>query len=493
MDHVIREELTFPLFFAVWAEIQGWTVPDFHWQIIQYLEDYKSWNMRTGVLQVFRDGAKSTIVALFVVYMLVKDPSFRFLILSGTNEMAIKLSRDCRSIIKRHPHAIHLRGREHKWQEHKFEVVGNTDARNQSVAAYGVMTNITASRADFIIYDDVEQPKNVATAEGREGIRERMAEAVHVLVPGGHQLLIGTPHAYESLYPEWVDMGASSLKLPLIINPEGEYPNIVGESRWPLRFTNEEIALRQKLSKKKNNFLSQYQLLPMTVDDSLLDLSLLKVYEEEIDFYWSNEMLLARLGDTDNAVRIANVCAFWDPSLTKAKGDDSVLAIVFEDYEGHYYIHRTIALEGDADEQCLQIKGIIHEFLLPAVSVETNGIGGFLPGVLLKHTKGMGVGIDDVYTSKSKGQKISEALEGPLYSNALHVHSSVMNTPFPTQFRDFKPSNKNEKDDFIDSVASAIVCQPIRISQAGVVSNAIRRWNTSMTVGEAEVEYTTLG
>ncbi len=69
-----NKNLTFERFFAKWALVNKWDVPAFHWQIVRYLDTYESWNNATGVLQVFRYGGKSSLVALFIIYMLVKNP-----------------------------------------------------------------------------------------------------------------------------------------------------------------------------------------------------------------------------------------------------------------------------------------------------------------------------------------------------------------------------------------------------------------------------------
>jgi hypothetical protein len=83
------------------------------------------------------------------------------------------------------------------------------------MAAYGVMSNATGSRADNIDFDDIEVPKNIGNAEAREKLRQRISEATHIIVPGGQKTYIGTPHTHDSLYDEQVEGGAAVLKIPL--------------------------------------------------------------------------------------------------------------------------------------------------------------------------------------------------------------------------------------------------------------------------------------
>ena len=65
--------------------------------------------------------------------------------------------------------------------------------RDPSLLARGITANITGSRADVVICDDVEVPNTCNTPGKREQLRERLAEISYVLVPGGLQLYVGTP------------------------------------------------------------------------------------------------------------------------------------------------------------------------------------------------------------------------------------------------------------------------------------------------------------
>lgn len=458
-----RQEVDFDTFFAIWAKMNNWKIPPFHLDILDYLKAYQAWENNVGVLQVFRGGAKSTIVGLFVVWMLTRDPTLRFLVLSADLNSSSRLTADCRAIITRHPLATHLRGPEEMWKRDKFSVVGSNDARNPSVVSHGVGSTITSARADWIIYDDVEVPKTTHNESMRYLLRQRVQESLHILVPEGRRLFIGTPHAHDSIYPEILERGATGIMLPLLINPEGEFPNIKGISRWPERFSDEDIANRQRNS-TKGNFLSQYQLMPVAVGDVVFDPSHLILYNKEITFFRSQGVLQAKIGERS----LASVSAFWDPSLSKARRDASVLSIVFQDTGGHYFIHRCYTLQGSPEEQCDQAKKYAEDNRVPLINVETNGVGAFLPQILLKAVRGSGIGVSSVFTTENKHKKIVETIETPLFAGMLHVHESVMKTPFITQLRDFHPNNaynKAIKDDYLDSVASAIYEQPIRIGR----------------------------
>ena len=484
--------ITFAEFFVVWADLNNWTVPDFHYEIIQFLENFNDWENDQAVLQIFRGAGKSTIVGLFVVWLLLNDPTLRILILSCDVNTARKITRDAQSVITRHPLARHLRGREGEWRVDSLFVRGATDKRNYSLQALGITSNITGSRADFIIFDDVEVPRTSRTDNLREDLRVRISDTVHVLVPGGKRLFIGTPHAFDSIYPEFINKGASSLTIPLLTEIEGEFPYLKGKSTWPERFNENIIIERQLNSKSKNEFYSQYQLIPSSVDDSIFDLSLLKTYREEIEFYTANKTHYAKIGD----YKIISVSAFWDVSVLQSQGDDSVLAIIFLAENGHIFIHRTVAVnDEDVDKQCEKVKELLVEFNVPLVIVETNGVGAFVPQILLKHVRGLGIGVDGQPSTKNKAERIIEAFSTPLAGGFLHAHQSVVESKFLTQLRDFKPVYHKylTHDDFIDAPASAILKQPIRIGKGPMVAkHQIKRLGGEQ-IYEAEMQMTTLG
>jgi hypothetical protein len=490
-----KKEVTFHQFFAVWAQMQvpKWDIPDFHFDVLDFLSDHSDWENHTGLLQIFRGAAKSTIVGLFVVWMLTQDPTLRFLILSADKKTATKITTDVAGIIERHPLAKHLHNKDKPWRTDFLYVNGSTDGRNASVTSWGVMSNITGARADWIIYDDTEVPKNSRTELEREKLREKLDEPTHILVPGGYELFVGTPHSFDSIYTELEGTsgkeepfrtGCSSLKIAVMEDVEGEFPNFTGTPTWPARFTVAEIKKKQDGSSTKGHFLSQYLLQPYNPDDTVLDPSLISVYTHDIEIIQSNGSGLAKINDQ----RIMGASCFWDPSLAKLSTDDSVLAIVFTTDDGHYFIHRAIKLTGDGDEQCIQVINEMKKNEVSHVVIETNGVGGLLPPLFRKHATGKGITCEGKPTSQNKLEKIVHAYEVALASGLIHAHKSVMETPFRTQLRDFNHKTAGRgKDDFIDSVAMAILSQPIRI-KAGHYGNRATQWQSAVSGGSIECE-----
>ena len=449
---VSQHKVTFEEFFLFWALEQGWSVPAIHFEILKFLTSHDKWINRTGVIQIFRGVGKSTIVGLFIVWMLTQDPTLRFLIVSSNDEMARRMSADVMGIIQRHPLATHLNSGANTWRDGHLFVNGHTDNRSPSVKAKSIESSMTGGRADWIIYDDTEDSENVQTEYQREKLRRQLREPTHVLVPlTGKELFVGTPHTWDSIYPEILGSsgkdypfrtGASSLKIPVMEEDslEGEFPNITGKPTWPERFSMEEVLKKQAGSGTKGNFLSQYLLQPYNPKDTVLDPTLIATYTHEVKVHEANGSVLAMIGDH----RVVGVSAYWDPSMGTNKGDSSVLAIVFTTDDAHYFVHRTVSLAGTPQLQAEKAIAIMKDCGVSHVVIETNGAGAPFPSIFRERAAGKGVTCEGRHSF-------------------IHAHTSVMESPFRTQLRDFNPNKSRQKDDFIDAAAMAILAQPFRL------------------------------
>lgn len=233
--------------------------------------------------------------------------------------------------------------------------------------------------------------------------------------------------------------------------------------------------------------MSQYQLEPYNSDETHFDVDQLNIYTEELKLYSANGELVLDIGKE----RMISCSCFWDPSLTKKESDDSVLALVFFGLDGKIFVHRTEKLKGDANEQCRLVREFAVRFNVPRVTVETNGVGGFLPAILRQTMQDTSITVLEKHTTMSKARKILEAIETPLSSRRLYINSSVLDTSFRTQLRDFTPSKvgtKSFKDDFIDSVASAISGEPIRIKAFKSGERSSKTWLNQNRDFEVELE-----
>jgi hypothetical protein len=444
-----RAKVSFLAFFLMWAKVQGWKVPILHVRVCNWLETCDD---PVRVLQVFRGAAKSTIYAVYKAWGFYKDPRARNLIWAADGGLSKKLTRDTINVLRRHPLCAGMLPT--KPGSQMFWVNGAADPRNASMTAVGVDQNVTSARADSIDYDDVEVPKNIRTPESRENLRLKIQEATFILVPGGQETYIGTPHTHDSIYPELISAGASSLKIPLFesavrydkdvdkrtrfrfnfkpgadglyvmtgiykhakllvegkdyrvegqdvvfAQPPGAVLDIYAHCAWPERFTREDIAKRRAKTRTLNYWDSQYQLEAKPVTESRLDPEGIKPYAVQPLVERANGEIRMMLG----ATRIVSARAYWDCALGKVGGDDSAFSVMFEDNSGNYYWQVAVALIGEAavfsddrnatieSGQVMQACEIIAKYQIPQVVVESNGVGSFTPKLLRKALKQHGL------------------------------------------------------------------------------------------------------
>ncbi len=455
-------EVSFVDFYAVYATLQKFDhIPEIHLEIIQFLQDPSLWNNHEAVLQCARNFAKSSIAAVWVVWKLVRNPTLIILVQSADNDTAKKMIADCQTIIATHPMATHLLHARSKNTANGFKVRGATSGRNLSVSARGIFTNVTGSRADIIVYDDVEVPKNARSEELRSQLRQRIAESSHLLNPEGKRLFIGTPHSWKSIYPEIIESGASSLRIPSLYNLQGQFPNYTGTPSWPERWPLDKIIAKQRSCTGKAEFLSQYQLMPVSPEDSFLNSSLLRVYDEELRYIEANKNKAYYLGDK----KVTALAACWDPALSKASRDSSVISIAFGDEKGNIYIHRLVEMVGEVEQQCEQAKELLIKFNVPIIHIETNGVGAVFPQILLKYVRGLGIGVNGESIHVNKKERIRQAFETPLSAGILYIHRSVEDSKLIAQINDFHPFADKGKDDFIDVAAKSISKLPISVGR----------------------------
>lgn len=533
--------VSFAAFFSMWADLRGWEVPDVHWQAVHWISTFHD----LGVLRCFRGFGKSTILAVYNAWRFYDDPAYRILHQSESDGTAYKTSRDTQNVLNRHPLTAGMfkEGGVEQWWVH-----GNEDPRNGSMYSRGILSNVTSARCNEAQNDDIEVPRNIRTPEAREQLEYRLSEQTFIMVPGGRQLFIGTPHTHDSIYDKMEALGADCLTIPLFASehrietatastyalpfaPEYVFAGIGKGSRllregtdyrvegkrlvfasppqvlvdcyagcaWPERFTRDDLQKRRRKTKTANYWDSQYQLHSRPVHEIRLNPESIPVYDCEPHFTRANKVLQCWLGQA----RIVGGSLHWDPSSGKLRSDASAVAMVLQDENGNRYWHRAERLTGEvakfADNgkqitggQVFQLCDLVEKFGLRSVVVETNGIGGFAPTVLraaLKQRGIAGCGVKEVQKGQNKNRRILEALEPLMLSRMLWAHVSVADGPAFPQMKEWNPAVQNQPDDDLDAAAGAVTDEPQRLAEALRNRNPTPRedWRQGAGVFEAEL------
>jgi len=470
-------DIGFHQFVEHWNQTQNLSTPALHRTICQWLSD--GWHGRDPslLLLAFRNSGKSTLVGLFAAWLLYNDPALRILVLAADHALARKMVRNVKRIIERLELTQGLKPkRADQWASDQFTVNRAVEQRDPSMLAKGIGANVTGLRADVIICDDVEVPNTCDTPGKRADLRERLAEIDYILVPRGLQLFVGTPHNYFTIYADSARSEAGE-DTPFLANfrrLEMALLDDKGCSRWPERFPTSEItAIRRRTG--PNKFKSQMLLQPVNIADGRFDPDQLRLYDDDLRYVERNGEALLEIGNH----RVTSVSCWWDPAYgAPGKGDGSVIAAVFSDDDGLYWLH-DIAYLGhnpaitdeidEATQQCQQVVAFVSKLYLPTVRLETNGIGKFLPGLLRRELSRAGVvcAVVEENSRRPKAQRITSGLDAVLAARALHAHRGVLETPFVTELREWQ-ANSRSPDDGLDAVSACINSQPVRLKMSTV-------------------------
>lgn len=163
---------------------------------------------RRLIVCAFRGVGKSWITVAFVLWLLLMNPNLNILVVSANEGLAKDFIRFCRQLIDSMPMLQHLRPLDGQIDNAlAFDVGPKKMSKDASVRAAGITGQITGGRADVIVSDDVEVPKNSYTHVLRERLGELVKEYDAVLKPGGRVVYLGTPQNESSLYPKLTGRG----------------------------------------------------------------------------------------------------------------------------------------------------------------------------------------------------------------------------------------------------------------------------------------------
>lgn len=559
---MLKPKISFLAFFLLWAEFQGWKVPDFHVRVCEFLE-YWYINGRTALLMMPRGHSKSSMLDVFNAWVIYCWPEQTMILHQGTTDPdAFKCSNGTKNVLENHPLCVGNESvKRRSGETERWWVQGSKDIRYGTMLSKGILSGVTGHRATFIQNDDVETPKTTGTPDQREKLRFRLSEQTHIAIPGAKKLWIGTPHAHDSLYDEIKKLRKVSVLVLKMFEHErriekaeadkvytlnfepvhafsgigegskylhrdedyecfksGDLFKVVlknpsfivdfySEGIWAERFTPEEMEARREECKTLNEWDSQYQMHAKPVGDVRLDPSFMIPYNCEPILRRANGQYIMMLGER----QIVGITFQWDPSSGKIKSDISSTALVLHDDFGNKYWHRSFSLTGPVVEhddnghinggQVWQLCDLIEQFYIPKVTIETNGIGGFAPAALKGALKARKIrcGVTEKHNTTPKNKRILDALEGPLLSGLLWVHTSITDKPeggennsaVYKKFGAFNPALTVQEDDEMDSLAGAITDSPERVGKLHrtMESNERPNWRTNGGVVEATLDF----
>jgi len=249
------------------------------------------------VVEAFRGVGKSWIASAFVCHRLLLKPDINILVVSASKNRASDFTTFTLRLINEIPILKHLIPRdEQRNSKESFDVGPAPASHAPSVKSVGITGQITGSRADLIIADDIETSANSQTELMRIKLAESVKEFDAVIKPEGKIIFLGTPQTENSLY-EKLQLRGYQCRIWPVRQPNDEQrqrygirlaPYVsssnttAGSTTEPSRFTDDDLLVREA-SYGRSGFALQFMLDPRLSDQDRYPLKLADLQVASLD------------------------------------------------------------------------------------------------------------------------------------------------------------------------------------------------------------------
>lgn len=162
------------------------------------------------MIQAFRGVGKSYVTSAFVCWLLYCNPMLNILVVSASKDRSDNFSIFTKRLIEDMPLLEHLKAKPGQRDSNvAFDVGPAGISHSPSVKSVGITGQLTGSRADVIVADDIESLNNSLTQIMRDQLAERIKEFDAVLkpLPTSRIIYLGTPQSEMSLYNQLPERG----------------------------------------------------------------------------------------------------------------------------------------------------------------------------------------------------------------------------------------------------------------------------------------------
>ena len=290
--------------FLVWKHLNLPEPTPIQYEIAEYLQS----GPKRGIIEGFRGVGKSWICSAFVVHQLFLDPSKNILVVSASKTRADDFSTFTLRLIHEIPFLSHLKPTDkQRFSKISFDVGPAPASHAPSVKSLGITSQLTGSRADIIIGDDIEVPTNSATQTMREKLAEQVKEFDAILKPldDSKIIFLGTPQCEDSIYnklqerdykariwpgkyitPQTNEKGYNGAVSGLCVDAEKE-----NKSTEPTRFSDIDL-LEREMSYGRSGFAMQFMLDTRLSDTDRHPLKLSELIVADVDAEVAPEKLV---------------------------------------------------------------------------------------------------------------------------------------------------------------------------------------------------------
>ena len=465
MDTLTALKGDFRLFLqALWSQLDLPSPTRAQYAIADYLQH----GPKRLQIQAFRGVGKSWITGAFVLWTLFNNAEKKIMIISASKERADNMSIFLQKLIIETPWLSHLRPKsdDSRWSRISFDV-NCSPHQAPSVKSVGITGQLTGSRADLMILDDIEVPGNSMTEMMREKLLQLCTEAESILTPkkDSRIMYLGTPQTTFTIYRKLAERNYRPFVWPAryprkdkltqyenLLSPQIVEDIEMGAEEWtptdPDRFSNDDL-LEREAAMGRSNFMLQFQL-DTTLSDAekfplkFSDLVITSVNPTQApdavvwcsdprnvlkdlptvglpgDYFYSPMSLQGEWGPYTETI-----CSV-DPS---GRGTDETAATYISQRNGFLYVHQVRAYrDGYSDATLLDILRGCKKYGVTKLLIETNFGDGVIAELFKKHlqqTK-QAIDVEEVRANVRKEDRIIDSLEPVLNQHRLIVDRSVV-------------------------------------------------------------------
>ena len=417
-------------------------------------------------IQAFRGVGKSWITAAFVLWTLFNNPDKKIMVVSASKDRADSFSIFCQRLILEVPWLSQLKPKndDQRWSRISFDVGPAAPHQAPSVKSVGITGQLTGSRADLMVLDDVEVPNNSMTELQREKLLQLVTECESILTPkrDSRIMFLGTPQTTFTVYNKLRERSYRPFVWPAryprkiamydgLLAPQLTEDLEKGDMAWQptdTRFKEADLLERES-SMGRSNFMLQF-MLDTTLSDAekfplkFADLIINPVnptHAPENIIWCSNpenmckELPCAGLPG-DYYYKPMQIQGEWkeyseticsvDPS---GRGSDETVACYLSQLNGFIYLHEIYATkDGYSDNTLLDILKRCRKYGASTLLIESNFGDGIVSELFRKHcqtTKTL-INIEETRANVRKEDRIISSLEPVFNQHRLVVDPAVI-------------------------------------------------------------------
>ena len=431
------------------------------------IADYLQNGPKRLQIQAFRGVGKSWITAAFVLWTLFNNPNKKIMVVSASKDRADSFSIFCQRLILEVPWLSHLKPKndDQRWSRISFDVGPAAPHQAPSVKSVGITGQLTGSRADLMVLDDVEVPNNSMTELQREKLLQLVTECESILTPKRESriMFLGTPQTtftvYNKLrersyrpfvwparYPRKIAM-YDGLLAPQLVDDLDNKDDLTWQTT-DTRFKEADL-LEREASMGRSNFMFQFMLDTSLSDAEKFPLKFADLKINPVNPTHAPENIIW-CSDPDNVMKdlpcvglpgdyyykpmqiqgewmeYAETICSVDPS---GRGADETVATFLSQLNGIIYLHEMYASkDGYSDKTLLEILRRCRKYDASTLLIESNFGDGIVSELFRKHcqTTKTNINIEETRANVRKEDRIIDSLEPVFNQHRLVVDPKVI-------------------------------------------------------------------